>query len=76
MIPPNCLKVRTRPLRDAVEGKNRKKCVTDPFPAVNHSVHARDHMKKYYIADLVPEDVKRRYTLDTYVGEGPEQNYG
>jgi hypothetical protein len=33
-------------------------------------------MKKYYIADLVPEDVKRRYTLDTYVGEGPEQNYG
>mmetsp|Transcript_11289 Transcript_11289/g.13953 ORF Transcript_11289/g.13953 Transcript_11289/m.13953 type:complete len:141 (-) Transcript_11289:1642-2064(-) len=49
---------------------------TELFEAVEHSEFARDMMKKYYIADLVPEEAKRRYTLDTYTGEGPEQNMG
>lgn len=43
---------------------------------VAHSGMARDIMKKYYIADLVPEEQKRRYTLDTKIGEGPEQIFG
>lgn len=33
-------------------------------------------MKKYYIADLVPEEQKRRYTIDTAIGDGPEITFG
>merc|ERR1711879_382045 len=49
---------------------------TELFESVCHSPFARDIMKKYYIADIVPEEAKRRYTLGMPTKEGAEQKFG
>ena len=38
--------------------------------AVEHSNDAYEMMKKYYIADLVPEEAQHRFTLGPITKEG------
>ena len=43
---------------------------TELFLAVEHSNDAYEMMKKYYIADLVPEEAQHRFTLGPITKEG------